>query len=67
VPLVHKGIIMHISSALTLVRRAPAQSDTQGPARDNAGPTGGRMRKAVPGLILLTILALLGALFPMIF
>jgi len=70
---------MHISSALTLVRRAPAQSDTlrsQGrgdrgsipsKTREEARIPGTWVARALPGGILLAILVLLGALAPMIF
>ena len=74
---------MHISSALTLVRRAPAQSDTpgdQGKAQEcgelrsvpsqtpeQSGTTRARVWNALPGGILLAILLLLGALLPVVF
>jgi hypothetical protein len=74
-PPVQKGTIMHIASALTLVRRAPAQSEAPGAApfqtaeltRTVARTTGIWTRKALPGGILLTILILLGALLPVVF
>jgi hypothetical protein len=70
---------MHISSALTLVRRAPAQSDT--PRSQGFGELGSIplktaeqsripnawVTRVLPGGILLAILVLLGALAPMIF
>jgi hypothetical protein len=70
---------MHISSALTLVRRAPAQSDA--PRSQECGQLGSIplktaeqtgnpaawLARALPGGILLAILVLLGALAPMIF
>jgi hypothetical protein len=70
---------MHISSALTLVRRAPAQSDA--PQSKECGELGSIplktakqltipnawVARALPGGILLAILVLLGALAPMIF
>jgi hypothetical protein len=49
-PVIQKGIVMHISSALTQVE----------PARSWA-------RKVLPGVILLIVLALLGALLPVVF
>lgn len=70
-PPVQKGTIMHIASALTLVRRAPAQSEapfqTPEATRTVARTTGLWTRKALPGGILLTILILLGALLPVVF
>ena len=59
-PVIQKGIVMHISSALTLVRRAPAQSEE--PAQ--VEPARSWARKVLPGVILLIVLALLGALLP---
>jgi len=66
---------MHISSALTLVRRAPVQSEVAMPRGQavhgrlpvQAQPSGHWLKRALPGLILLTVLVLLGALFPVIF
>ncbi|MGD0429968.1 MAG: hypothetical protein ABSA58_02645 [Acetobacteraceae bacterium] len=74
-PPVQKGTVMHIASALTLVRRAPAQSEAPGaapfqtrePTRTVVQTTGIWTRKALPGGILLTVLILLGALLPMVF
>jgi hypothetical protein len=74
-----KGMVMHIASGLALVRRDPAQSDAA-TARtrrmgwpgwlltpDQADATRARLRKLLPGTILLTVLVLLGALFPILF
>jgi hypothetical protein len=70
---------MHIASGLALVRREPAQSDlanghpTPAPGLawrwkpDRLGTTHGRLRKMLPGVILLTVLAALGAMFPILF
>ena len=70
---------MHVASALTFVRRSPALSDVPGspsnatpspsphPTPVGAEPTRIWARKALPGGILLAVLVLLGALFPMIF
>jgi hypothetical protein len=64
---------MHIASGLTLVRRDPAQSDGRTPRRawlrilDQAGTTYARVRKMLPGAILLSVLAALGAMFPILF
>jgi hypothetical protein len=71
-----KGTVMHIASGLALVRRDPAQSDrtTGGAARrawfrtpGQIGASRARLRKMLPGAILLIVLALLGALFPIVF
>ena len=60
---------MHIASGFALVRREPAQSDVASgltsPERLNATRTW--LRKILPGAILLTVLAALGALFPIVF
>jgi hypothetical protein len=74
-PPVQKGTVMHIANALTLVRRAPAQSEAPaaapfraaGPTRTASRANGIWTRKALPGGILLTVLILLGALLPMVF
>lgn len=69
---------MHIASGLTLVRRDPAQSNGHGPEDRPRGRTWlpepeqadalrTRLRKLLPGVILLTLLAALGALFPIVF
>jgi hypothetical protein len=69
---------MHIASALTLVRRSPAldvpgsqNADTLGHMPGDAPPptvvAPTRMRKALPGAILIAALVLLGALFPLTF
>ena len=70
---------MHIASGLALVKRDPAQSDraaartrrVAGIGRlltsDQADATRGRLRKILPGAILLTVLVMLGALFPILF
>jgi hypothetical protein len=70
---------MHIASGLALVRRDPAQSDI-GTARtrrlgwpgwsrtpEQADATRARLRKMLPGAILLAVLVVLGALFPILF
>ena len=75
---IQKGSTMHIASALTLVRRSPAldvpgsgDADTLGPAPGNAPPptevAPSRVRKALPGAVLIAALVLLGALFPLAF
>jgi hypothetical protein len=67
---------MHIASGLTFVRRNPAQSDvaTSGSARlawrwtpERSSTIRIRLRKMLPGVILLTVLVALGALFPFLF
>ena len=67
---------MHIASGLTLVRREPAQSDiaTRRTAQaawlrtpDQVDAIRVRLRKMLPGAILLTVLVVLGALFPVLF
>ena len=67
---------MHIASGLTLVRRDPAQSDiaTGRPAGrawsrtpEQVDAIRGRLRKMLPGATLLTVLVVLGALFPILF
>jgi hypothetical protein len=70
---------MHIASGLALVRRDPARSDIRTTrARrmpslvwlrtpEQADATRARLRKMLPGAILLTVLAALGALFPILF
>jgi hypothetical protein len=67
---------MHIASGLALVRRDPAQSDiatgrVAGSGRlltpEQADATGSRLRKMLPGAVLLAVLVLLGALFPIVF
>ena len=64
---------MHISSALTLVRRAPAQSavpESRDHGRASPVPAPAKTawaRKALPGGVVLTLLAILGALFPIVF
>jgi hypothetical protein len=68
-----KGTVMHIASGLALVRRDPAQSDkaTKRVAGlltpERASATRARLRKILPGAILLAVLAMLGALFPILF
>jgi ATP-dependent exoDNAse (exonuclease V) beta subunit len=72
-----KGAVMHIASGLALVKRDPAQSDigtahTRRMARvrwspEQADALRARLRKMLPGAILLTALVLLGALFPILF
>jgi hypothetical protein len=74
-----KGTVMHIASGLALVRRDPDQSDIAAghPRRmgglawrwtpDHGGATRGRLRKMLPGAILLTVLVVLGAMFPILF
>jgi hypothetical protein len=70
---------MHIASALTVVRRAPVQSDAPAP-QALAPPSSIGMppiatpatrapswRTALPGAILIAALALLGGLFPILF
>jgi hypothetical protein len=74
-----KGMVMHIASGLALVRRDPAQSD-KATARtrrvirlgwlrtpEQHGAMRSRLRKILPGAILLTILVVLGAMFPILF
>jgi hypothetical protein len=67
---------MHIASGLTLVRRDPAQSDV--PTRrsvrlvwsgtpEQADAFYARLRKILPGAIMLAVLVGLGALFPILF
>jgi hypothetical protein len=72
----HKGTVMHIASGLALVRREPSQSDiATGRTRRLAwlrtpgwiAATRARLRKLLPGVILLTVLVVLGALFPILF
>jgi hypothetical protein len=70
---------MHIASGLALVRRDPAQSDiaTARTRRmgwlgwplkpEQADATRVRLRKMLPGAILLAVLVVLGALFPILF
>jgi hypothetical protein len=69
---------MRIASVLTVVRRESVQSDLSAArgrlVRDtapfqplNPDADRGRLRKLLPGVILLTVLALLGALFPVVF
>lgn len=70
---------MHITRGLALVRREPVQSDIPAPrvwatpdfagfrAWEQADATRVRVRKLLPGAILLTVLALIGALFPIVF
>ncbi len=67
---------MHIASGLTFVRRNPAQSDVAtGRTRrlawvwtpERATTIRIRLRKMLPGVILLTVLVALGALFPFLF
>jgi hypothetical protein len=74
-----KGTVMHIASGLALVRRDPAQSDiatarsgrlgglVRWPTPERAGAIRTRLRKILPGAILLTVLAALGAMFPILF
>ena len=72
-----KGTVMHIASGLTLVRRNPAQSEISVGQRVAGWPGCGRrsrstqsrakLRKILPGAILLTVLVVLGALFPIVF
>jgi hypothetical protein len=63
---------MHIASALTVVRRVPVQSDIpvarghRVPGQDRETAAAG-WRKIMPGAILLTVLVLLGGLFPFLF
>jgi hypothetical protein len=70
-----KGTVMHIASGLALVRRDRVQSDiatarsgrlTWLGAPKQFGATRARLRKMLPGAILLTALVLLGALFPIL-
>jgi hypothetical protein len=63
---------MHIASALSIVRRAPVQSDAPAPQTRvrflaPRPATKATWRAALPGAILLTVLALLGGLFPILF
>ena len=70
---------MHIASGPALVRRNPAQSDIANghpePAPgltwrwtpDRVDATRARLRKILPGAVLLTVLVLVGALFPILF
>jgi hypothetical protein len=65
---------MHIASGLAVARREPTQADVpmsrEGSipiARHPAETAAVRWRKAMPGAILLTILVVLGGLFPIIF
>ncbi len=63
---------MHIASGLAFVRRETAQSDVVTEARWSRTPeqrnvTRAWLRKILPGTILLTVLVLLGALFPILF
>jgi hypothetical protein len=75
--LIHKGVTMHIASALTVVRRATVQSDSPGSRRLRPGPalvlapesaalSAAWRRKVLPGAILLTLLILLGGLLPIL-
>jgi len=61
---------MHIASVQTLVRRAPVQSDVLASARfqapEQADSTRAWIRKVLPGALLLTVLVLLGGLFPVL-
>jgi hypothetical protein len=66
---------MHIGSGLAL-RRDPAQSDvattrasglTWLRASVQVAATRARLRKILPGAILLAVLAVLGAMFPIVF
>jgi hypothetical protein len=74
-----QGTVMHIASGLALVKRNPAQSDIP-IARAGRAPRFARfrtpeqtgairawLRKILPGAILLTVLVLLGALFPTLY
>jgi hypothetical protein len=67
---------MHIASGLTLVRRNPAQSDIAAPRKrglawlrtpEQVGAIRAKLRRILPGVILLTALVVLGAWFPMLF
>ena len=69
---------MNIASALTVVRRDAVQFDLSAPRGGLVQETApfqpsrqdaehGRIRRLVPGAILLAMLALLGAIFPVIF
>jgi hypothetical protein len=75
----HKGTVMHIASGLTLVRRNPAQSEIANPpilrpgwlawprTPERAVAARAKLARILPGAVLLTALALLGALFPILF
>jgi len=67
---------MHIASGLTFVRRHPAQSDSVGQrvgglawlrTPEQIDAIRAWLRKMLPGAILLTMLVVLGALFPIVF
>jgi len=70
---------MHVASGLILVGRESVQSDVAAPrgrrapgpapfqSQQHADPTRARLRKILPGAILLTVLALIGGLVPLIF
>ena len=67
---------MHIASGLTFVRRDPAQSDVAtGRTRrlawvwtpERATTIRARLRKLLPGVILISMLVVLGAVFPILF
>jgi hypothetical protein len=71
-----KGTVMHIASGLTFVRRHPAQSDSVGQrvgglawlrTPEQIDAIRAWLRKMLPGAILLTVLVVLGALFPIVF
>jgi hypothetical protein len=71
-----KGTVMHIASGLTFVRRHPAQSDSVGQrvgglawlrTPEQIDAIRAWLRKKLPGAILLTVLVVLGALFPIVF
>jgi hypothetical protein len=63
---------MHIASALTVVRREQVQTGlpmSRGRRPRAQKPAAGTVgwRKMIPGAILLTVLVLLGGLFPSLF
>lgn len=66
---------MHIASGRTLVRRDPAGSDLQSAhgstawwgSPERTAAICARVRKLAPGAVVLMVLAVLGALFPMLF
>jgi hypothetical protein len=72
-------MVMHIASGLALVKRDPSQSDMAAvrtrrvagprwlPTPEQGDAIRARLRKMLPGAILLTVLVVLGALFPILF
>jgi hypothetical protein len=73
-----KGTVMHIASGRLLTRRDPVQSGPSGapdrrtldfvrPAAEDTDPAAVWLRKILPAVILLFVLAAFGSLFPILF